>query len=65
MKLEGNEFSVKELAAAICELERAKVFDKSVTEAWRAVAEFFGIGALKDFRAVPPPPVPVAPMGVR
>ena len=36
MKFEGNEFSVKELAAAICELERAKVFDKSVTEAWRA-----------------------------
>ena len=48
MKLEGNEFSVKELAAAICELERAKVFNRSVTEAWRA--DIRAVDAAKCYR---------------
>ena len=48
MKLEGNEFSVKELAAAIVELERAKVFDRSVTEAWRA--DIRAVDAAKCYR---------------
>ena len=36
MKFEGNEFSVKELAVAISELEHAKTFPKSTTDVWRA-----------------------------
>ena len=36
MKIEGNEFSVKELVLALAAVERAGVFDKSVTDAWRA-----------------------------
>lgn len=35
MKLEGNEFSVKELVAAICVVECAGIYPKSVTDAWR------------------------------
>ena len=35
MNKEGNEFSVKELVAALQDLERAGIFDKSVTDAWR------------------------------
>ena len=36
MKREGNEFSVKELAIALGAVERAGLFEKSVTDAWRA-----------------------------
>ena len=36
MKREGNEFSVKELAIALGAVERAGIFEKSVTDAWRA-----------------------------
>lgn len=36
MKLEGNEFSVKELAIALVALEKSKAFDKPTTDAWRA-----------------------------
>lgn len=36
MKFEGNEFSVKELAIAVSELERSGVFEKSVTDEWKA-----------------------------
>ncbi len=35
MTKEGNEFSVKELVAALLEVERAGIFDRSVTDAWR------------------------------
>ncbi len=31
----GNDFSVKEIVFCILELERAKVFDKSLTDTWR------------------------------
>ena len=36
MKKEGNEFSVKELSIALGAVERAGLFEKSVTDAWRA-----------------------------
>lgn len=32
----GNEFSVKELAIALCELEKAEIFPKDITDKWRA-----------------------------
>lgn len=35
MEKEGNEFSVKELVAAIVDVERAKLFPKAVTDGWR------------------------------
>ena len=35
MKKEGNEFSVKELVDAICDIERAGLFPKDVTDSWR------------------------------
>ena len=35
MKNEGNEFSVKELVAALLDVERAGLFPKSVTDGWR------------------------------
>ena len=36
MKLEGNDFSVKELSLALAALERAGTFGKDVTDGWRA-----------------------------
>ena len=36
MKLEGNDFSVKELSLALAALERSGTFGKDVTDAWRA-----------------------------
>ena len=36
MRKEGNEFSVKELTATLVVVEKARLFDKSVTDAWRA-----------------------------
>ena len=35
MKLEGNEFSVKELVAALLAVERAGLYPKEATDAWR------------------------------
>ena len=35
MKREGNEFSVKELTAALLDVERAGLFPKDVTDGWR------------------------------
>ena len=35
MKLEGNEFSVKELVAALVAVERAGLYPKEVTDGWR------------------------------
>ena len=35
MTKEGNEFSVKELVAALLDVERAGLFDRSVIDAWR------------------------------
>ena len=35
MKKEGNEFSVKELVDALCDIERAGLFPKDVTDSWR------------------------------
>ncbi|MBQ9431721.1 MAG: hypothetical protein IJU44_09240 [Kiritimatiellae bacterium] len=31
----GNEFSIKELVAAVCDLERSGIFPKEVTDGWR------------------------------
>ena len=35
MNKEGNEFSVKELAAAVLDIEKARIFPKEVTDVWR------------------------------
>ncbi len=35
MKKEGNEFSVKELVAAVLDLEKAQIFPKETTDGWR------------------------------
>ena len=54
MKKEGgNEFSVKELAAALQDLERAGVFPKEVTDGWRSgIAE---IDPWRSYRIKPKP----------
>jgi len=51
MKLEGNEFSVKELAFALAAVERSGVFDKSVTEAWRNNLKL--VDAKRCYRCLP------------
>ena len=35
MRKEGNEFSVKELVDALCDIEQAGLFPKDVTDSWR------------------------------
>ena len=51
MKMEGNEFSVKELVAAVQDVERAGLFDKSVTDAWRR--DFAAIDPWRCYRVKP------------
>ena len=51
MKYEGNEFSVKELVAAMVEVERVKLFDRSVTDAWRA--DLAKVEAQRCYRCLP------------
>ena len=51
MKKEGNEFSVKELVAAVQDVERAGLFDKSVTDAWRR--DFAAIDPWRCYRVKP------------
>ena len=52
MKREGNEFSVKELAIALGEVERAGLFEKSVTDAWRA--DLKKVEPERCYRCLPP-----------
>ncbi len=52
MKREGNEFSVKELVAALLAVERAGVFDKAVTDAWRA--DLAKVDAKRCYTCLPP-----------
>lgn len=49
----GNEFSVKELALALGELEQAKVFPADVTDAWRA--DLSRIEAKRCYSVIPRP----------
>ena len=51
MRKEGNEFSVKELTAALVAVEKAKLFDKSVTDAWRA--DLAKVEAKRCYRCLP------------
>ena len=51
MKIEGNEFSVKELAIALVAVEKARVFDKAVTDAWRA--DLKRVDAKRCYRCLP------------
>ena len=51
MKLEGNEFSVKELSLALCEVERAGLFGKEITDVWRA--DLKSVDAWKCYRVIP------------
>ena len=51
MEIEGNEFSVKELALALAAVERAGVFNKSVTDAWRA--DLTRVDAKRCYRCLP------------
>ena len=52
MKREGNEFSVKELAIALGAVERAGLFEKSVTDAWRA--DLKKVEPERCYRCLPP-----------
>ena len=53
MAKEGNEFSVKELVAALLDVERAGLFDKAVTDGWRRdIAE---IDPWRCYRVKPEP----------
>ena len=51
MKKEGNEFSVKELSIALGTVERAGLFEKSVTDAWRA--DLRKVEPLRCYRCLP------------
>ena len=52
MKREGNEFSVKELVAALLAVEKAGLFEKSVTDAWRA--DLAKVDAARCYTCLPP-----------
>ena len=51
MRKEGNEFSVKELTIALVAVERAKLFDKAVTDAWRS--DLARVEARRCYRCLP------------
>ena len=51
MKLEGNEFSVKELTLALAAIEKAGLFEKSVTDGWRA--DLKGVEPYRCYRCKP------------
>jgi len=51
MKLEGNEFSVKELTLALAAIEKSGLFDKSVTDGWRA--DLRAVDAYRCYRCQP------------
>ncbi len=52
MKREGNEFSVKELAIALAAVERAGLYGRQVTDAWRM--DLGKVEARRCYRALPP-----------
>ena len=52
MKKEGNEFSVKELVIALAAVERAGLYAKTVTDAWRA--DLTKVEAKRCYRFNPP-----------
>jgi len=54
----GTEFAMKELVFALVELERAKVFPKETTDAWRAA--FASVDAARDYSCQPPVGDPTA-----
>ena len=51
MKLEGNEFSVKELTAALVAAEKSGMFDAAVTDAWRS--DLRRVDAKRCYRCLP------------
>lgn len=51
MKIEGNEFSVKELVLALVAAEKSGVFDKAVTDAWRS--DLKRVEAKRCYRCLP------------
>lgn len=51
MEKEGNEFSVKELVAVLLAVEKAELFGKDVTEAWRR--DITAIDAWRCYRVKP------------
>lgn len=48
----GNDFSVKEIVFCILEVEKAQVFEKSVTDAWRA--DLSVIDPYETYSSIPP-----------
>ena len=51
----GNNFSVKEIVLCILELEKAQIFDKSITDSWRAgLAEIDPYSAYYRVASYPP-----------
>ncbi len=51
----GNDFSVKEIVFCILELEKAEVFDKSVTDAWRK--KLSEIDVYETYSLIAPTPI--------
>ena len=57
-KSAGNDFSVREIACALVDLEKARVFPKDVTDAWRAA--FTAMKAAETYTCQPKVGDPVA-----
>ncbi len=54
----GNNFSVKEIVLCILELEKAQIFDKSITDRWRAgLAEIDPYSTYHKVASYPPQPI--------
>ena len=54
----GNNFSVKEIVLCILELEKMQIFDKSITDSWRAgLAEIDPYSAYYRVASYPPAPI--------